>query len=280
MTDSEPLAHPRLGRRGPPNRGPRPRKGSFEIGNVLGKTFRIWLSNLLPISVFALLIFAPFGAFLFWTAASSEPPVDTAAWQWIGLLLVPLLVALLAAPIVGMVFAQLRGRRTSFPEALATGFARMVPALGAAFLIALVEFAILLAGRALDDYASIATAVPLLLVHCGLLVAVPAAVVEHSGPLAELRRSWQLTQGHKARIFLILVLFVLVLHLALTAATGLGAVVLDRDIDQDLPGFWAVTYGVTAVLGSLAAVFAGVVYHDLLAAVDGVDADGIAAASN
>ncbi|MGE0145716.1 MAG: hypothetical protein AB7T19_20710 [Planctomycetota bacterium] len=251
---------------------------------MLGKTFRIWLSNLLPISVFALLIFAPFGAFLFWTAASSEPPVDTAAWQWIGLLLVPLLVpllvALLAAPIVGMVFAQLRGRRTSFSEALATGLARMVPALGAAFLIALVEFAILLAGRALDDYAGIATAVPLLLVHCGLLVAVPAAVVEHSGPLAELRRGWQLTQGHKARIFLILVLFVLVLHLARTAATGLGAVVLDRDIDQHLLGFWAVTYGVTAVIGSLAAVFAGVVYHDLLAAVDGVDADGIAAASN
>jgi hypothetical protein len=256
-----------------PVRRRRPRRRPFEVGRALSSTFGIWARNIAPLTLFALVVYAPLAGLEFWIGSA-----ERADWAtWAELPLEPLLDALLAAPVIGMVVAQLRGQRQSFTDALGPGLARVPRALGAAILVALLLGAIALPGLWLTFPANLLVAIPLLVVSCGLLVAVPAAVVERPGIFAALRRSWSLTSGNKARIFVVLLLLGLAQQLAIGVLGGAAAALGGVDLDDSILESWWAGYAGRIVFGAMTAVLAGVTYHDLRVAVEGIDPQQIEA---
>jgi uncharacterized membrane protein len=111
--------------------------------------------------------------------------------------------------------------------------------------------------------------VPGLILYTMWLVAVAACVVEQTGPWRSLRRSQELTKGHRWKIFgLFLVLLLLslinpVLQLALTAAAGPTAGAIGNAI-------W------TAIGSAFSSVVIAVTYYELRVAKEGIDIEQIA----
>lgn len=250
----------------------RPRKGRFEIGTVLGSSFKIWGRNILPFSLLALLTFAPYGVFLFWSESLSAE----AEWsQHLDLLLNTFLGTLLAAAVTAAVFAELRRRRLPLVQTVGSGLARIVPALAVALVLALIDAALSFAGNLIGhEVGPMIFRIVATVIACGFLVAIPAAVVERPGVFGALSRSWQLTNGNKAKIFVILLLFGLILGIGIVALAGLFVVSSGKDVDgENLP--WWIQYLWVALLSTFSAVLSAVVYHDLRIAVEGVDSEQI-----
>jgi hypothetical protein len=114
------------------------------------------------------------------------------------------------------------------------------------------------------------------------IAALPACVAEGLGPLASLRRSAELTKGHRWKIFGILLL------VFLGAAIGFILVMLACDL-LGVPFSIALIehgFGVAALVWLVAAaiyaayvdIVLAVMYHDLRVAKEGVDTNQIAAA--
>jgi len=95
--------------------------------------------------------------------------------------------------------------------------------------------------------------------------------IEQPGLIGALSRSWHLTRGHKARIFVIFILFGVLTTVAVGAVGGILMTALGDDL------LWLWTYLAVAIIASAEAVFMAVIYHDLRIAVDGVDTEEIAA---
>jgi membrane-anchored glycerophosphoryl diester phosphodiesterase (GDPDase) len=112
---------------------------------------------------------------------------------------------------------------------------------------------------------------PVFWVVCRLAVAVPVAVMEGSGPLQSLRRSWHLTRG---RAFMLAAVF-----LVLGFLSGLAGYALGK-IGIELFGAYGKLGAETligAILGALSAVSSAVIYHDLRVDLEGTDTDELAA---
>ena len=110
-------------------------------------------------------------------------------------------------------------------------------------------------------------------------VAVPACVVENLGPISSLRRSAELTKGHRWKIFgmtvLILVFFIIAIVIIGTLA-GTGVVVVPQGVGRGLLAailFVIISGIVTAYFNVVAAM----VYHDLRTVKEGVNTEEIAA---
>jgi len=261
-----------------PTRKRRRRKGTFEVGMVFGTSLAVWGKNLVAVVLLALIVFIPYAGFLLWVREG--PDLDREFWEGTpDTLISHVSKMLVAAPVVGAVFAQLRGRRESFGSTIGSGLARIPAVLGVALLQAVI-YVICFVPAMIADATDIPALglilgllswIALVIVSCGLYVAVPAAVVERPGIFEALERSWHLTNGNKARIFLISVLFGLVSVAPMIALLGVGTIWVGEEFS------WAFSWIVTAVLASIEAVFMAVIYHDLRVAVDGVDTEEIAA---
>jgi hypothetical protein len=179
--------------------------------------------------------------------------------------------------VVHAAFQDMRRRPVRLAESVKVGLRRVLSLLGLALLLALLvllAFATILAVIPFTTpFLLILMPVPFLIIVTIYFVTTPVCVVEKRGPFASMKRSMQLTKGHRWKVFglwlllvallLIASIFIGLLGLALRAVGGplLGAI-----SSVVWYAIWIAYYAVTVA----------VTYHDLRVAKEGVDIEQIA----
>lgn len=250
----------------------------FRAGEALGKGFSIWAKNLPAFLVLAILVYAP--VIVYTAVVASDTLIgDTERirtyWVVTWLLKFPLGLIVSAAVLYGTI-KQLRGDPAGIAASIGFGLKRLFPVLGVGILTGILTygwFALALIpgiGRALFLPAFIG----FLAVLCKLYVAVPVAVVERPGLIGALRRSAQLTDHNKLRIFVVVIVLLVVATLVSFLFQGL----FDEDAmtDHQLKVLIWLTLAFDIALTALNATVNGVVYHDLRRAREGVETDELA----
>jgi hypothetical protein len=259
----------------------------FRVGDVLSRAWRIFIGNILffllvpfviqLISVFAVGALAVTFVFAGWATneiALTVVGIFLAAIVAIGLYMVGQAVLLLGA------FQRLRGQPLRVGEAVQRALGRFVPLAGLGILwmlviggISAVYIAIAFGlWDALAGWVFVlapAFIIPLTILFLMWTVAVPACVVEGSGPTDSMGRSAVLTKGYRWKI---LGMNLLLVVLALACATVQAVLTM---VSQALGGVfnflwpvaWAGYWNCTIIM----------TYHDLRVAKEGVDTEQIAA---
>jgi len=272
------------------------------VGSIISRAAAVLWRHCLAFSIVALIAYLP--SYVTSIAASRQltewalmarttQPGDPAALAqglsvlgWAALSLVALIVfsTLGEAVIAHAAFQDLRRRPVSLAESSNVVFRRLLPILGFAFVAPLLRIVIgLLAAFGVSsiivggstDLLLIWLALGLLII-VGLIlytiwfVALPACVVERIGPWSSLRRSRELTKGHRWKLFGLALLLLIggfgssLLQFVLAAVDADPIVeLIGRLIWQ---GLW-VSFVTTVV---------AVAYHDLRVAKEGVDIDQVA----
>ena len=228
----------------------------FNIGVILTRGVEVLGRNLPTFGTLSVLfMLAPFvsGQMMQFGPESGVSAVAITALSVVWVLLYFLLFATLTHGTI----CDLRGAPARIRESLSWGLGRLFPVVGITIV------------------ASIATLLGLMLVVVpGLMlmtmwwVAVPAAVVERTGVIASLRRSAELTRGHRWKV------------LGVVAIISIGQLVLDMVINLILsaaPIFSVVgSFLITVAATAYFAIVTAVCYHDLRVLKDGVGIDEIA----
>ncbi len=231
-------------------------EGEFRVGDVLSRTFSVLSRNLAFCIVTAI-------AYLPTLALMTERGQRTSPGRAVlmiggGLLLAMALGALSQAIVLFGAFEDMRGRPVNLMASVRVGLSRFFPVLGVAIL-----------GAVFAGIAAILLVIPAFIVMTMLYVASPACVVERLGPMQSLRRSRELTKGHRWKIFGLLFLVGIIVAIGGAVANlfvyvgGLGLALLVKLL-------WG------ALSGAYSAIMVVVAYHDLRVAKEGVDTDKIA----
>jgi hypothetical protein len=159
----------------------------FRIFRTLGMSFRIWLKNFIPFTLFAAMLYSPV-----WVELASDDKLDP-------FLLAPLrgvpvygmlaFSALLTPLITGRVIQDLSGHRGSFITSLRFSVRGILPA---QFLVV----AMIVLG-----FVPMMGAIIGMVIMCICFVVTPAAVAERLGPIAAFSRSAHLTQARFWAVF-------------------------------------------------------------------------------
>jgi hypothetical protein len=261
----------------------------FRIGRVFARTTAQYRRNFLPFSLIAFVASLP--SVLIVGFGSN---VDTMSVRMflLSMLVSIVLFFLSQAALVYGAFQDLRGRTVDLIQCLRVGLARLFPVLAIALVvglsITLVFAAVLLINvAAMGTTFAVAPSVvaPIFviilatiggLVAMGILlatwfVAVPACTVERFGVIGSLRRSAQLTKGHRWRLFAV----VLLLLLAGKVTGEIGLALLGEAAGPMFKQFGLMAWN--TVWGAFFAVFVVVTYYELWVAKEGIDAEQIAA---
>jgi hypothetical protein len=239
-------------------------ESEFRVGNVLNRTSSVLSRNFLIF--FVVTAVAQLPSLLFLKTETMNPNASGAEIAVMvtlgigGAVLMIVLSMLSQAIVLYGAFQNMRGREVSLAESLQVGLRRFWAILGMAFLVAL------LAGLAV-----LALIFPALILATMWFVAAPACVVEQLGPWASMRRSRELTKGHRWKVFGLMMLLLIISGIAggtITAAlTAIGGNLLAMVGTVLWNGAW----------GAFSAIAVVVTYHDLRAAKEGIDIDQIAA---
>jgi len=239
-------------------------ESEFRVGRVLNRTSSVLSRNFLIFFVVTAVAHLP--ALLFFksttmNANASGSEIAVAFSMMIGGLLLMIVLSTLSQAIVLYgAFQNMRGREVSLSESLQVGLRRFFPIIGLAFLVTL-----------LGMLAAIALIFPAFILFTMWFVATPVCVVEQLGPWASMRRSRELTKGHRWKIFGLFVLMIIISAVAgstiQAAFTAMGGTPLALVGDVLWNGVWGAFYAIAVV----------VTYHDLRAAKEGIDIDQIAA---
>jgi hypothetical protein len=262
----------------------------FRLGRVISRSFSIWRRNLVLLFALVLVVSSP--RILSEVYQQLVPPADpeyggddSGSFFWFllpyllrdtGMNLVrDLFVRLSEAAVIFAVYQRLRGETATFSQSFRGGLRRILPVVRVAlalFVLSTVMWHaylfVLWEGR-FDLPGSIGYLVwaLILLALSPFWVAVPAAVVERSGSF--LKRSWNLTRGHRLRVFLIaLILYAIdwgVWQLFLLVAPGLP-----------VPLRMVVWWTQDLLLVAFAAVLAVVGYRALRLEKDGPETPAVA----
>jgi hypothetical protein len=238
----------------------------FTIGNVLSTGFKVWLKNIVPFFLITAIIYSPV---IIWGSMAAQGELDFEKIQGItrfsaisgGLLLV--LNYFVGAALTFGVVKQLQGERASIGACFVTGLKRFFPVLGVSLLAALAT-----------GIAMIALIVPGLIVGCMLYVSTPASVIEKPGLIGALKRSHELTQGHKSGIFgLMIVLYVI----GFALQKVVEKVMFDpQRLESTLRPYLYADMARQVIVGSLSAVMVAVAYYYLRSSKDGTSASELA----
>jgi hypothetical protein len=236
--------------------------GEVRLGRIFDRTTSIYTRNLVPFSLVALVASIPPLLLVAGVGIGAANPVvgmSPGAMVLIWLLSVSLGLLSQAILVYGA-FQDMRGRPVNLSESVNVGLARLVPIIGLTFLTVFgiaIGFMLLL--------------VPGLMLLTRWFVAVPVCMVERVGPVDSLRRSSQLTAGHRWKVFgTILLLYI-------------GAGIVSQIITVTMA---AIGGSMLALLGSLIwntiwgaffATFVVVTYYELRSAKEGIDIEQIAA---
>jgi len=229
----------------------------FRLGHVLAQTFSILRRRAAPFLLLyviaSLLLNVPV------TFTNDDSPVaDVVIAMVVAQALYIVFNAFAGAAVVDAAIDDMRGRPVDMAKALRVALRRFFPVL--AVTIAVVVLAVL---------GFVVIAFLTAMIVSAYFVVVPACLVEGLGPMQSLRRSAELTRGHRWRIFALwfsILVAEIVVQMALDQATrplGSFALVLAPQVAWD------------AVVGAFAAVLMAVTYRDLRVVKEGIEPDQI-----
>lgn len=238
----------------------------FSVGGVIGRAVSIYFQNLTTFIPMSIIAYLPVWIGIVVLGDAAVPELESGAPAgFSGSFLILTLLAMLAsywlqAALVYGTIATMRGNRASMGET----FSRSLGALGAVILLAIVISICVGLGFMLFI-------VPGIIIAVMFWVAIPAEVVERGGVFASLKRSRELTKGHRWSIFALFVLLVVLmmvisgaLGLILGQSEGLPGILFQEVLGMFVSGIWAV---ITAVA-----------YHDLRVIKEGSGAEQIGTA--
>jgi Membrane domain of glycerophosphoryl diester phosphodiesterase len=263
--------------------------GDVRLGRIFDRAISIYTRNFLLFSAVTLIAYAPL---VFLTPATGNSVALGAPEP--SAMLIPLvflfigLVFLSQAILIHASFQDMRGRPVNIFDSLNVSLTRLVPLIGLGLLIGLaVVLAIAVisivaglgvamfgggpAGAVIGGGMVVVGVVAMIMLVVRWFSAVPACMVERLGPVKSLRRSSQLTKGHRWKIFGALILLYLV-----SAVVG---VILSTLLGK-VGGFLFASIATlmwNGVWGAFFAIFIVVTYHDLRSAKEGIDTNQIAA---
>jgi hypothetical protein len=229
----------------------------FRIGQVISKSFQVFFHDIGTYSLIAGAAAAPSLALAF--IEPTGAPQDQAILALAYFVLIIFFSPLATAINLHAAFQSMRGRPVRLGESVAGGLSRFLPLLGVMVLFTL--------GVALGLLLLIVPGIILIIMW---YVAVPACVVERTGPVRSFGRSRELTKGYRWKIFGLALLVYLVSAIGSMLTGGLA---------NALAGPWGqiVTQVVWQGLsGGFGSVMIAVVYYYLRVAKEGVDVDQIA----
>ena len=233
----------------------------FGVGSVLGMGFRVYFRNIIAFTLITALLYVPIILFTTWFL--SRDSFDVASLAKFSLALVALNMVLnsfVSATLTYGVVKELQGQRASIGACIVVGFKRMLPVMGVAIVSALA----IMGGMIL-------LIIPGFIVLCMLYVATPASVIEAPGVFGALRRSRELTNGHKGSIFGL----VFLLGLISWGVNKIHEVAMPITV-ENFKSFMYINTAISIVFAALGACVAAVAYSALRAEKEGTSANELA----
>jgi hypothetical protein len=229
----------------------------FRVGGALDKAISVFFRNILPFSLLSFVAWLPAGYLTF--ASLGLAPEQRAGVQGLAAIIGLLFQLVAMAAVLQATFQDLRGRQVNMGTSIMHGLKRFFPLIGGVLLIALG------AGLGL-----VLLVIPGIMLIVRWYIFAPVCVVEKLGPLASMKRSAELTEGNRWKLFALIViigvigaiasgLIVLALATTLSPMAALGA-----------QGIWR------AVWSAFTNVLTVVIYLDLRQAKEGADIESIA----
>jgi len=236
-------------------------EGDFHVGRVLSRAVSVLSRRFLPFCIVTFVAFLPLILVSRVSMSGGIDPDQTLIILGLSFALAMaqmMISTFTSAVILHGAFQDIRNRPVNVVESLKVGLRRFLPLLGLAFLAAL----LVVLGFALFI-------IPGLILYTMWFVAVAACIVERTGPWTSMRRSRELTKGHRWKIFGVALLLILlslinrVLRLVLVSAGGETLALIGTII-------WiAISY-------AFASVVIAVTYYELRAAKEGIDIEQVA----
>jgi MFS family permease len=236
------------------------KENDFRVGGVINRTVSVYSRNFLIFFVIAAAasvpsaLLIPAGDFTASTAAQS--PILLV----VGGVLALLLSTISQAIIVHAAFQTMRGRAANLGDSLKVGLGRFVPIILMAILLGL-----------LVGLGFILLVVPGVILFTMWYVAAPACVVERKGPWASMKRSAELTKGHRWKVFGLLLLMMVIGIVGSSMVSLLSALIGGSILNFITTVLWGGFWGAAAAIAVVVA------YHDLRVAKEGVDIEQISA---
>ncbi len=234
----------------------------FRIGPIFSRSWSIYAANFVAFTLVAIVIALPH------QLGGDAQTLAGALRSFVAAIVGVILEFVGQAVILYGAFQAMRGRPVIIGDAVRRGFARFWSIVGVSILVSLGIFVGL-----------IFFIIPGIMLALRWAVALPACVVENVGPLAAMRRSAELTKGHRWKIFGIFVLIMVVFFVAFAiigVLAALGVVAAPEGIGRlVLAGI--ITVIVTGIVTAYFNVVAAMIYHDLRVAKEGVGTEEIAA---
>jgi hypothetical protein len=240
--------------------------GTFEPGKVLGETFSIYFSNIIPFLLLSLLALSPLLLFSAW--ASTVPLTEKMALQGnqlIGNLIQLLCVPLATAAITYGVYQQMRGGAASLVDCLKIGLSTLFPILG----LAVVQGCAISLGAVL-------CLVPGIILAVRWAVSIPAKVEEGLSVTDAMSRSTYLTEGYRWQVFGVLAVLTVINFMVgggVGAVLGVNAVRAGKELHPGTVLF--VTSLISVVTTGITAAASAVMYYRLRSVKESVDVDQI-----
>lgn len=227
----------------------------FSFGTVISQSISVFAANFASFAVASLILLLPL---LLYNLAVT-PEGGYSASGLLAIVIQSVLSYLLAATITFATFQYLRGQPVGIGECLSRGLSLILPVIGVSLLVGLII-----------GIGTVLLVVPGIIAGVMLWVAIPVAVVERPGVIDSLKRSADLTKGHRWTIFGILV----VVGILLAIIMGILSVLL-----LSTAGFTVYSIGLwvfQALYSAFSATLGAVGYYFLRATKEGVDIGDIA----
>jgi hypothetical protein len=233
-------------------------EGDFRVGSVIRGSASMLSRRFLTFLIVTVIAYIPYWAMLLLARTRITPEPTALAQALSGLAWAVLLIVLATlgeAVIVHAAFQDMRSQSVSPAEAVNVVLRRFFPIAGLALVAQLPIW--------LGLFLLI---IPGLILYTVWFVGLPVCVVERLGPWTSLRRSWELTRGHRWKLFGLAFLIVIP---SLGIEFGFAAA---SDPTVGLMG----TLICTGIWAAFSAVVVAVTYRDLRVVREGVDIEQIA----
>lgn len=244
---------------------------TFRIGSVLGQSISVFLRNIVPFTLMALIVTSPTYIYWFYKVPQIGSPgfFDDASFitglpfgPIIAVVVGWILSIMVTAGVIFGTVQELRGRRASIVLSLTRGLPRVLPVIAVSIVVSIaIGFSVLL------------LIIPGVIVLVMTWVAVPAAVMEKPGIFGSLSRSAELTSGYRWRVLVLVILS----YVISAVVAGIFSLVVGLVSGESVNGALAADFVGKAFGAALVGVITAVTYYQLRVVQDGVDIDQIAA---
>jgi uncharacterized membrane protein len=187
------------------------------LGAVLNPSISLFTSNFWLITKIVVVIFAPFEIFKALSVGAKKP-----GWQvGIGIIFLGLFCKALAAPslIYALATVMRTGVAPTLNEAFRWGLSRIGKLVACAVMVWFLE-----------GLGFICLIIPGIILSLAFELVYPMAALENRGPVEILKRSYNMTKGHRLNIFLASLVFGLLLGAASIPTTGLATILLAEGV--------------------------------------------------